>query len=192
MFLTGVAPEPHAAWWAWLRICFVVSSVIVWFQQHKKLKDLERRLSPRIVIRNLSPRVWPSDLIPFTGKEYYFDIFNASETESLENVRVEANSLPDAIGYPNVPWHVRNDGYETREFSINPASIRQIDLITGPVNKPDSQKLMIVAHTVNTERRPIPYGRYQITVKASAKNTPPATAVFQAWIEAGELKCVAL
>jgi hypothetical protein len=156
--------------------------------------ELKRRSTPRAIIRNLTPRVWPADLVPFTGKEYYFDIFNSSEAESLENVRVEvAEIIPDAIGYPNAPLHVRNDDYETREFSINPASVRQIDLITGPVNDPRSQRQMIIAHTVNKERRPIPYGRYRITVRVSAKNAPPATAVFEAWIDDDEvLQCMAV
>src|ERR1017187_3191211 len=102
------------------------------------------------------------------------------------------NSTCACCPYPDAPLHIRNDDYETREFSINPASVRQIDLITGPVGHPKSQTVMIVAHTVNKDRTSIPYGKYRIGVRVSAKNTPPVTAFFEAWIEDGELICVAL
>jgi hypothetical protein len=179
-------------------ILVLIAQYEVWKQEREARiqaeEELMRRLTPKAIIRNLTPRVWPADLVSFTGKEYYFDIFNSSETESLDNVRVEvAEIIPDAIGYPNAPLHVRNDDYETREFSINPASVRQIDLITGPVNDPKSQRLMIIAHTVNKERRPIPYGRYRITVRVSARNMPPVTAVFEAWIDEEKvLQCAAI
>jgi hypothetical protein len=100
--------------------------------------------------------------------------------------------IPDAIGYPNAPLHIRNDDYNTREFSINPRSVRQIDLVTGPANAPYSQKAMIIAHTVNQYRTEIPYGKYRITVRVSAKDTPAVTAGFEVWIENDELQCVAL
>jgi hypothetical protein len=154
--------------------------------------ELKRRTTPRSVVQNLTPRVWPAGTggVSVTGKEYYFDIFNASEADSLDNVRVEvAEIIPDAIGYPNAPLHIRNDSYDTREFSINPGSVRQIDLVTGPVNLPNSQQAMIIAHTVNDHRTAIPYGRYKITVRVSARNAPPVIAVFEAWIEKGELQC---
>jgi len=86
---------------------------------------------------------------------------------------------------------VRNDDYITREFSINPLSVRQIDLITGPVNAPNSQAVMIVAHTVNKYRAPIPNGKYEITVRVSASNSPPVTATFVTMLDnTGELQCV--
>jgi len=146
-------------------------------------------------IRSLTPRIWPAGQggVTVTGKEYYFDVRNLGETEPLESVRVEVSKLiPDAIGYPNAPLHVRNDSYETRDFTINPGSVRQIDLITGPVNAPHSQTVMIIAHTVNEYRSTIPLGKYRITVRASAKNTPPVTAVFEAWVANNELQCVQL
>jgi hypothetical protein len=96
---------------------------------------------------------------------------------------------PDAIGYPNAPLHVRNDDYRTREFTINAGAVRQIDLITGPVNAPNSQQAMIVAHTANEQRTTIPNGRYRITVRVSAKNTRPETVQFDTWIENAELQC---
>jgi len=172
-----------------------VAQYEAWRQEHNAREELTARLAPKAVIRNLTPRVWPRGQggLPVTGKEYYFDVYNASEAEALEDVRVEVSEIvPDAVGYPNAPLHVRNDDYNTREFSINAGSVRQIDLITGPVNAPNSQKPMVVAHTVNAYRTEIPYGKYRITVRVSARNAPPATATFETWIENEELQCVAL
>jgi hypothetical protein len=195
LFLGGRAPEPDAALWTWLRICFVVSFSVAWYEQHRRIRYLEQRQLPKMEIRGLTPRIWPAGQggISVTGKEYYFDVRNLSETEPLESVRVEVCKLiPDAIGYPNAPLHVRNDSYQTREVTINPGSVRQIDLITGPVNAPNSQTVMIIAHTVNEYRTTIPFGKYRITVRASAKNTQPTTAVFEAWVANNELQCVQL
>jgi hypothetical protein len=169
-----------------------VAQYEVWRDERSVKEALERRLLPKAIIRNLTPRVWPAGQggVSVTGKEYYFDIFNSSEAEALENVRVEvASILPDAVGYPNAPLHIRNDSYNTREFSINAGSVRQIDLITGPVNAPNSQNAMIVAHTVNDHRTAIPYDRYRITVRVSARNAPPEVAIFETWIENNELQC---
>jgi hypothetical protein len=172
----------------------VVAQYQVWKSEREARIEAENRLKPRAIIGNLTPRVWPAGQggVAVTGKEYYFDIFNSSEVESLDGVRVEvARMVPDAIGYPNPPLHVRNDDYVTREFSINPLAIRQIDLITGPVNAPNSQAVMIVAHTVNKYRTAIPNGKYEITVRVSASNSPPTTATFVALLDnTGELQCV--
>lgn len=173
----------------------LVAQYDAWREEHEARIGAEARLVPRAVIRNLTPRVWPAGQggVSVTGKEYYFDIFNSSEAESLEGVRVEVERItPDAIGYPNAPLHVRNDEYDTREFTINPGSVRQIDLVTGPVNAPNSQKPLFVAHTVNRYRTDIPYGTYTITVRVSANNSPAVRAVFRVWVEEQELQCVML
>ena len=171
-----------------------VAQYEVWKHEHAARVKAEERLKPKAIIRNLTARVWPAGQagVTVTGKEYYFDIFNSSEAESIDNVRVEVSAItPDAIGYPNPPLHVRNDDYVTREFSINPRAIRQIDLITGPVNAPNSQQVMIVTHTINKYRKPIPNGKYEITVRVSASNSPPVTATFVALLDnVGELQCV--
>jgi hypothetical protein len=173
--------------------CFV-ASFRAWKREHEARIIAEDRMKPKAVIRNLSSRVWPIGQagISVTGKEYYFDVFNSSEAEALDGVRVEVADLkPDAIGFPNPPLHIRNDSYNTREFSINPLHIRQIDLITGPVNAPGSQKAMIIPHTVERHRAPIPNGKYEITVRVSANNSPPITATFVALLDnVGELQCI--
>jgi hypothetical protein len=155
---------------------------------------LQSRLEPKMQIKQPEKRIWPIGQHGFTGAEFYFEILNKSESEPLENVRVELISMhPDAIHYLPVPLHIKHDSYEIREFCINAGATRQIDLITGPVNHPKSQRVMVVAHTVNADRVNIPYGRYRMTVRVSAKNSAPATAVFEAWIDSlGELACVML
>ncbi len=56
--------------------------------------------SARIEIRNLTRRVWPFDRHGFTGAEYYIEVFNNSELESLEDLRVELVALsPDPIRF---------------------------------------------------------------------------------------------
>jgi hypothetical protein len=150
------------------------------------------RVPPRIEITNLTRRVWPIERHNFTGAEYYIDIFNSSATESLECSRVELVALsPDVIGFLPVPLHIKHDDYETRDFSINPRSIRQIDILTGPINHPRTQKEMIIPHTVNRERFSLPRDNYRMTIRASARNATPADAVFDAWVDRdGELRCV--
>lgn len=196
VFITsGVTLEPGSALWAWLRVCFVISSGIVWVQQHKRIKSLESRLAPRLKIENLQWRDWPIARHGFTGREYYFDVRNLSQIESLEGVRVDLVTMqPDPIGFlGTTPLHIKHESYGVREFSINPGSVKQIDLITGPVNDPKSQQAMTVAHTVQTEQFPIPFGRYRLTVRVSAKNAPPEIAIFEAMIDNnGEIICVVL
>lgn len=150
------------------------------------------RLRRRIIIRNLTRRVWPAERHGFTGAEYYIEIFNPSEAEPLENVRVELLRMePDVIGLSRVPLHIKYDDYESREFSVNPGTARLVDIITGPTDAPRSQIEMIVPHTVNAERFPIPRGRYRLTIQASARNVKAQKEDFQVWIDdpAG-LQCV--
>jgi hypothetical protein len=171
----------------WILVaCFVLALITHGASQYK-------RLMPRIMIGEVTKSVWPAENYGFTGAGYYFDVLNLSESESIENARAELVSLQPAAEYLPlpVPLKIKHDDYETREFSIHPRSIRQIDLITGPVDDPKSQKEMIITHTVNADRVPVPYGKYRLTVSVGAKNIPPATAVFEAWIdERRELRCV--
>ena len=46
---------PDAALWTWLRICFVVSLAVAWYEQHRRIKCLEKRLLPRMEIGSLTP-----------------------------------------------------------------------------------------------------------------------------------------
>jgi hypothetical protein len=101
--------------YTWILVgCFITALISQGVAQH-------RRLQTRIVIRNLERRVWPISQHNFTGAEYYFEIFNTSESEPLEDGRAELiDQKPDAIGYLPVPLHIKHDTYEQRDFSINP------------------------------------------------------------------------
>ena len=176
----------------WSMYVWILAGCLVTAMMSQGVKQY-RRLQTRIIVCNLQCRVWPLEQHGFTGIEYYFEVRNTGEAASLEGVRVElVRMIPDEIKYLPVPLHIKHDPYESRECSINPGATRQFDLITGPITHPSSQKVMIVAHTVNSERVPIPLGRYTLTVRVSAKNSPPTIAVFQAWICEGELKCICL
>ena len=48
MFLTGRTPEPHTAFWAWLRISFAIAFIIAWLQEYRKAKNTELRLNAAI------------------------------------------------------------------------------------------------------------------------------------------------
>ena len=186
-------------WGAWATLAIAAAMIWVaqyelWKQEREARIKAEDRLKPKAIIRNLASRIWPAGQagVSVTGKEYFFDIFNSSAAEALDGVRVEVAALtPDALGFPNAPLHVRNEDYDTREFSINPLHVRQIDLITGPVNAPNSQAVMIIPHTVKKHLAPIPNGKYEITVRVSPNNSPPVTATFVALLDnKGELQCV--
>ena len=195
MFLTGVALEPRAALWAWLRVCFVISSALVWFQQHKRLRDLERRMEPRIEIRNLRSRTWKRDNGE-TGNECWVEVFNPSSAASLELVQAEIITIePDLFGYLPLPLHVKHDeSYKRREFSVNPGSIGMVDLITGPASPASAQKGLIIPHTIGGGWTMMPPQEYIFTLRVSARNVPPAEATFRAWvgIDNGALQCVQL
>lgn len=188
LILAGIAEHFTANSISWgIYIWLLIAGFVITLMRHGA--EQYKRLQPRIVIRNLTKRVWPPAQHGFTGTEYYFEIFNSSECEPLENVRAELIAMqPDPIGYLPVPLHIKHDDYEVREFTINPGSTRMVDLITGPVDAYKSQREMIIAHTVNKDRIPIPRDKYRLTVRVGA-----VMAFFEAWTEgAPELKCVLL
>ena len=184
--------DPHVTLWAWLRICFVVSCIVVWAEQRNKLRGFERK--PQMKVRSLAPRIWLADKYGFAGKEYYFSIHNDSYAEPLEGVRAEVIKLvPDVVGFNCLPLHVRHETYLIRDFTVNAGSERQIDLITGPVARLKTQHVMVIPHTDNEDRFPMPYGKYLMTIRVSAKNAPAIEAVFESWIDdKEELQCVHL
>jgi hypothetical protein len=193
LIIAGIAEHflANSITWA-IYIWLLVAGFVITLVRHGA--DQYKRLLPRIVIRNLTRRVWPAEQHGFTGAEYYFEIFNSSDCEPLENVRAELISMqPDPIGYLPVPLRIKHDDYEVREFSINPASTRMVDLITGPVDAYKSQREMVIAHTVSKDRIAIPRDKYRLTVRVGAKNSPPVMAVFETWVEGPpELRCIQL
>ena len=70
-------------WFGWSTLAIsglmiFVAQYEVWRDEHSAMEALGCRLIPKIVIRNLTPRIWPAGQagVGVTGKEYYFDIFN--------------------------------------------------------------------------------------------------------------------
>jgi hypothetical protein len=191
LFLSGKMPDPHTAFWLWLRVCFVVSAAWAWYQQHEGLTKLERRLQPRIVIGDLRSRTWKREN-GASGIEYWLDIFNPSDGNSLELVRAEMTRIaPDLFGYLPLPLHVKHDqSYEARHFSVNPGATGMVDIITGPSGHHGSQQVMIIPHTVGGGWLSMPIADYTFTIKVSAQNVPPIESTFTAWVgDDGKLKC---
>jgi hypothetical protein len=196
MLVSGHAPEPAAALWTWLRITFVLACGIVWIQLHKRVRSLERRMEPRMVIRRLEYSEWPAQgaTLP-CGRGYHFTIENLSETESLEQIQANIVSVQPALSYfpLPVPMKVKNKEYVETEFTINPLSARQIDLVTGPSDDPTSQRYACLITTVRELLTKLPEHKYRVGVKIGAKNTPPVTAMFEMWVDQRKgLQCVLL
>ena len=194
MFLSGVKLDPQAALWAWVRVCFVISAVAVWLQQHKRIQDLERKLEPKIEIRNLRCRTWERSETD-NGNECWIEIFNPSMGTSLELVQAEMISIkPDRYGYLPLPLHIKHEPtYKVREFSVNPGSFGMVDIITGPASRASGQQGLIIPHTIGGHDM-MPPGEYVFTIRVSARDVPPAEATYMAWVgkEDGALKCVQL
>jgi hypothetical protein len=86
---------------------------------------------------------------------------------------------------------VKNDEYDTREFTVNANSVRQIDFVTGPCGVPGGQNVMVLADTVS-KGSVLQKNKYRFTFSVSARNTPPVQAVFEAMIRDNNLTCVRL
>lgn len=190
---------------AWVVVCsatlgtalFFVASYKAWNRQRERAAKAEARLVPRLVItEEPTPRVWPAGQagVIVTGKEYYMEVFNSSDADAIEGAVVEIVDLkPDALGFKNATLHIRNENderYGTREATIYPGSSRQWDLITGPVNAPNSQVVMIIPHVMHRYREPIPIDVYEMTVHVSARNVAAKDVTFKFWVADNELQCV--
>jgi hypothetical protein len=181
---------------AWLTlgiaaVMILVSQYKVWKEDHIARLNAEDRLVPRLVVRDLVRREWGGGF----GVEFYFEIFNQSETETIENVAVELVEMsPDVIGYLPVRLHIKHDeSYTADNFSINAGVIRHVDLITGPTAKGNPPYRMMIPHIVNKERKPIPFGEYALTVVVSGSHTTAINAQFKTWIDKDrELRCIRL
>jgi hypothetical protein len=197
LFLSGNAPpQPPAAFWTWLRISFVLSCGVVWFQQHKRLRALEKRLVPGLKIGEPEKSIWPFETHGMIGAGYHFDVRNQSELETINHARAEIIAIEPPLPYPPLPWpmKIKHDDYATREFSINPGASRQLDLVVGPTDDPRCRQPFIIIHTVTRELQSVdPRQKYRITVRISGDKVLPAAAVFEVWVKDGvELQCVAL
>jgi hypothetical protein len=166
-------------------------AALIW--EHRRVSTLEDRLAPKLEIRRLVRREWPTARDPI-GVEYYFEVFNSSEGTMLDGVEVRLCEMkPEEIAFLPVHLHLKHDNevpHQTR-FSINPKTPVHIDLITGPI--PGTKQPMVVAHTVVAVREPISTRKYRLTVVASATSVLPVKAIFETWVDdMGDLKCIQL
>jgi hypothetical protein len=158
-----------------------------------------KRSQPRIQIAaQVSQHFWQlDDGRGSTGTGYYFTVGNGSTLESLESVRAELVGMqPDEIGVLPAPLHIRHKDYRTVETHIGPGGHAQFDLVTGPDHNSSSQEALVIPLVMGGDRgydcgRQVPYGRYKLSVRISAKNCVPADATFQIWVENDFLRCVA-
>jgi hypothetical protein len=192
IFAPGTA-QPSRLYGASLLTSFVCSCGAALILERRRASKLEERLAPKLEIRKLVRREWPTALNPI-GVEYYFEVFNSSEGTTLEGVEVQLCEMkPEEIAFLPVHLHLKHDNdlpHQTR-FSINPKTPIHIDLITGPI--PSMKQPMVVVHTVVTVRTPIPTGKYRLTVVASAMSVLPVKAIFETWVDhTGDLKCIQL
>jgi len=125
----------------------------------------------------------------------HFVVENLSAAETLKEVRADIVSIVPSLQYPPMPkpMKIKDESYDMRVFSINPLATREIDLATGPSEDPQSQRDFFIVYAVKEALRPIPKERYRVSVRVSAENTPPATAVFEVWVdEKTGLQCLQL
>jgi hypothetical protein len=178
----------HSVSWV-VYLWIVVGSCVVALLRHGA--DQHERLLPKIIVRG--PRSHDWNEAHLKGRGYYFDIFNASATVSLKNVRVDLEKIvPDVVQGLLIPMKVKNDDYATREFSINPGATRQIDFVTGPSGIAGCQQAMVLTHTIPTGSV-IPNDRYQMTFVISADGVGATRTTFEVWIDAsGQIKSVKL
>jgi hypothetical protein len=189
-FTANVIPWPTYLWL--LAACLVITLVRHGTEQYKAL-------APRLKIHKLTRREWP-DPNGRPGAEYYFEVFNSGQGQSIEDINVELVRMdPDPIGYLPVHLHIKHDNKPPNStefafataFSLHPNGGKQIDLVTGPTAS--SPHSMIIPHIVRDAMTPIPRNRYRLFVRATAKNTPPAEAIFETWVDSsGALLCIQL
>lgn len=185
---------PKCGAWITLSIAAVmifVSQYDVWKEEHAARLVAEDRLIPRLVIRDLARREWGSG----SGVEFYFEIFNQSEAETIENVTADLIEMsPNVIEYLPVRLHIKHDEtYKADNFSVNAGVARHVDLVTGPTAKSKLGVAMVIPHIVNLERTPTPFGEYILTIVVSGSHTVAVRAQFRAWIDGnGELRCARL
>ena len=154
-----------------------------------------KRLQPRMVIHSPTKSIWPISQYGFTGCNWHFVVENLSESETIEDARADIVSITPPLAYPPIPkpMKIKDETYDVRSFSIHPKATREIDLSTGPSEDPNSQRQFFIVYAVKEALRPIPIGRYRISVRIGAKNTPPATAMFEVWVDGAQgVKCIQL
>lgn len=124
--------------------------------------------------------------------------YSTPVSSSLECVRAELVSIdPAVIDILPFPLHIRHINYCIAETFINPGCSRKFDLATGPDHNTVSQPVIVIPCIMGGDRgfvmngAQIPYGRYRLNVKVSARNCPPVDVSFDLWVDNDNfLRCV--
>lgn len=161
------------------------------------------KMRPRLEVRSPEQHFWGSKERGTSGTGYYFEVFNPSVSESLECVRAELMSMerePSSMyGILPFPLHIRHLNYCIAETFINPGCSRRFDLATGPDRKDSPQRVIKIPGIIAGDRGhvengvPIPFDRYRLTVRISARHCPPADVRYDLWVDEHDfLRCVQL
>lgn len=181
---------------SWSQYAAMLVLAVMWAQFWHGLMQF-RRMQPRFEIRYPKQHFWgESEQRGSTGTGWYFEVFNPSSSETLEYVRAELISMdPPEIGVLPFALHIRNVNYCIPETFINPRCSRGFDLATGPDHNTNPQRVIVIPCVMGGDRgyvgngASIPYGRYRLDVRVSARNCHPVDASFDVWVEDDLLRC---
>jgi hypothetical protein len=159
------------------------------------------KMRPRFEVRSPEQHFWGLKERGTSGTGYYCEVSNPSISESLECVRAELLSMepepPSMYGILPFPLHIRHLTYCVAETFINPTCSRRFDLATGPNRQDSPQRVIIVPGIIAGDRGhiangvPVPFDRYRLTVRISARHCPPMDVRYDLWVdEHNFLRCV--
>jgi hypothetical protein len=170
--------------------CLTIALFLKGFRQYQMLEP-RMRISTRVFeqqeVDSTKPTAGPN-------MTYYIQVENMSKGMSIDNVHVLLANICPAV--PNLNWlpvplHIKHDNAQPylREFRLNPLEQRHIDLVWAPAHP----ATICVLHAVVGVNNLIPARKYSFTVEATGNNVPPASAIFEVWIDhGGALRCVGL
>jgi hypothetical protein len=178
LFLTDRTPEPHTAFWAWLRVSWAIAFSIAWLQEHRRVKSTELKLKPKLrILSKVHEQTWMHEL--GRAYAYYIEIVNDGEAGTVENVNVRLDQIEPEVS--NLNWlpvhlHLKHDNrpinssnfVNRTEFDLHAGDRRQVDLVSAVVNSPT----ITVEHIVQGVNASVPPGRYKFTVIAVGRNVP--------------------
>ena len=156
-----------------------------------EISRLKDRLAPKLhILPSVSTQPWQDQRGNCVS--YYIDVENQSEGTTINGVKVKLTKLdPDPLKWLPLPLHIKHDNqapYKT-ECDLNPLEKIQIDLISS-VQK---SGVIDIVHIIGNVQVNLPANKYRLTVTASGKDTLPATATFDAWVDhTGYLRCEAI
>jgi hypothetical protein len=196
-FIYGLVTEHH---FSRHESVFVLMLAVIGAQFWHGLMQFEK-MRPRFEIRSPEQHFWNlGEQRGSSGTGWYFEVFNPSVSESLECVRAELISIepePNAMyGILPFPLHIRHLNYCIAETFINPRCSRRFDLATGPDHNAVQQSVIVIPGIIGGDRgyvpngAPIPYGRYILNLRVSARNCRQMDISLDLWVEDDLLRCV--